>query len=129
MKYTTIRISVPTESDLIYLKMLTPRQRLVSLVHAGKQHLDDVQKGNRLVIEMSFGDLEDYARKGMALIATRHNDDGYYWLETPSSEDDRVIGGASDFYDQNDIEFDASGDPVEPLPSQDTVLVAKFRID
>jgi len=113
----------------MYLNMLTPYQRLAVLVQAGRKHLDDVQKGNRLVIEMPFGDLEDHARKGMVLIATRHNDDGYYWLETPSAEDDRVIGGASDFYDQNAIEFDASGDPVEPLPSQDTVLVAKFRIN
>lgn len=126
MKCTTIRISTPTEADRLYLNMLTPSQRLAVLVEAGRKHLDDVQKGNRLVIEMPLGDLEDYARKGMVLIATRHNDDGYYWLETPSAEDDRVIGNASDFYDQNDIEFDASGDPLQPLPSQDTVLVAEF---
>jgi len=84
----------------------------------------------KITVTMNINDLETYAQKGMVLIYSTHllNDDAY-WLETPSSEDDIIIGGASDFYDQNGIDFDENGDYISPPPAFDAELTATFDLD
>jgi len=83
----------------------------------------------KITVTMNINDLETYAQKGMVLIYSTHLPHDVYWLETPSSEDDIIIGGASDFYDQNGIDFDENGNYISPPPAFDAELTATFDLD
>ena len=63
----TVHISVPTEVERHYINILTPAQRLASLVEAGRKHQDQLLKEERKI---------------MKRIIRLRQSDNYDWMET-----------------------------------------------